>query len=147
MGIVDQPDFDSGTPDQWYAYFRLMSYLPSMPHVFKQVMAEVTTPDSARRIMTGYVATACDITLMFNVDKAMDAQFLPAMQDLFELPPASLLYLNANEIADIARIDQEVFRENLRHIGFDVADQGQIKAFTPPVPPAPKQAPPGPKSP
>ncbi len=144
---LDPPDLDSGTTDQWYAYFRLMSYVPSMPHSFKQVMKEMTRADSARRAMTGYVATACDIVLMFNVDKAMDDQFLPTLQDMFELPPASLLHLNAHEIADLATIDREVFCENLRDIGFTVTDQGRITDFAPPAPPAPKPASGGPKFP
>lgn len=144
---LDPPDLDTGTSDQWYAYFRLMSYVPSMPYSFKEVMKEVTSVPSARRIMTAYVATACDIILMFNVNKAMDGEFLPAMESMFELPPASLLHLDANEIADLASIDQEFFRENLRDIGFTVSDQGRITAFTPPAPPAPKPAQTGPKTP
>lgn len=146
--MIDPPDIDTGTADQWYAYFRLMSYVPSMPHTFKQVLAEVTSADSARRIMTGYVAAACDITLMFNVDKAVDHEFLPALESMFELPPSSLLHLNAHEIADITKIDQEVFRENLRYIGFGVADTGRILTYTPPRrPDAPKPPSGGPKSP
>lgn len=144
---LDPPDFATGTLDQWYAYFRLKSYLPAMPHAFRETLAEAIDADCARRIMTGYVAAATDITIMFTRNRGLDEEYLHSMREMFDLNPADLLHLNAHDIATLAGIDRDFYRENLRLIGFKVSDQGQIAAYAPPAPPAPKQAPGGPKTP
>lgn len=140
----DMPDLDTGTAEQWFYYFRLMKYVPSMPHCFKEVLAEVISVDSARRVMTGYVATACEIALRFNVNKAFDHEFLPTLKTDFELPLTCFLHLNAHEIAGLANIDPSAFCEDLRRIGFTVTETGYIASVARPVS---KLAIKGPKSP
>lgn len=141
------PDFDTGTIDEWFAYFRLTSFLPAMPVRLRETLDEATDAACAHRIMTGYVAAATDVIVMFNADKAIDNEFLSVLRSLFELHPADLLHLNAHDIARLATIDATGACEGLRRIGFSVSGQGHITAYAPPpAPPAPKPPAAGPKT-
>ena len=144
---LDPPDIDTGTASEWYMHFRMMAYQPAMPANFKEVMREVTTMESLQRIMTGYVATAANIAVFFSGNKAIDQRFLHILDSEFDLPPASFLHLNARTIAQLAQIDEDVFCDSLKDLGFAISDQGQVTAFAVPKPDAGKPAPRGPKSP
>jgi hypothetical protein len=118
------PDFDTGTMKEWYDYFRTTKHIPAMPLKYRQAMAEATTADSARRIMTGYVACAVDICSFLRPQ--FDRQAVAEMRETFDLTADAFLYLDADVIAELSGIKAPLLQGYLQSQGFGLNDKGMI---------------------
>lgn len=129
------PDFERGTTEDWFKYFRWTSYVYAMPVKFSTVLREAPRADVARRIMTGYAACALDMSMLIR--DVFDHVSLEEMHSEFKFAPSAFLSLNAREIARLAGMDQDAIVAGLQKAGYGLTDDGTIRSIPAASPAAP----------
>lgn len=143
---LDPPSLENGPIHDWYLYFKMTHGIGGFSHKLKEVLQELDTPEMAHRVLTAYCAAALDV--VFFLQKAdVGDDILSELYQEFEISPATLLTLNAHDMAALMSIENEIVEAHLISSGYKLSAKGDILSFTPQPPAAPKPAPKGPQGP
>lgn len=121
------PDFDTGTHAEWFTYFRMTKHVPAMALKFRQALNEATDPATAHRIVTGYVACAVDLHMLYS--KGIGINFLNDIAAETCLMPEGLLHVDLRDVAAVLQVEPEMLVEGLRLHGYSVTDDGLVEAY------------------
>ncbi len=142
--LLDPPSLENGSAQDWFSYFRLTHGIGGFAHKLNEVLRELDTPEMAHRVLTAYCAAALDV--VFFLQKAdIGDDILGDLYADFEISPATLLTLNAHDMAALMSVENEIVQAHLISAGYKMSDKSDILSFTPQSPA--KVAPKGPQGP
>jgi len=122
-----QPAADAGEKD-WFAYFRMTKYLPAMENKFDKAMAATQDGETARKIMTSYLAAAVDCHIYVQ---ARPQALLESLAFDLHITPQHFLLLSADDMARMMGRSVIEVRETLSDAGLRIED-GIVKGYRPP---------------
>lgn len=126
---LDPPAFDTGTHEEWFLYFRVTKFLPGMPEKFSEQIAFAPDAAAAHKLMTAYAAACLDVIVFTGLGQF---DIVTGLEMMFEMPAASLLHLNAPQMAQLMSYDDDFVIDTLRRNGYAIDGKGDITGFTPP---------------
>lgn len=133
--MLDRPPYDSGTPQQWFTYFRLTMHVGGMPAKMQDALEHAPSAAAAEQVLTAYTAACIDILMLYRV---RNDEIAPYLRMHFDMTPQTLLHLDVAKICDLLDYDPGFMADGLRQGGYTVSPAGRITGYTPPRPPAPK---------
>lgn len=137
----EKPDnFQDGAA--WYSYFRMSKSIDQMPIKFNEALAEATTPQDARLVMTAYAA--CGLNILVKAPALMNVYLAEDLHKMFGLAPTYMMNLAVADMAALGQFDPQNLQGRLNSEGFKT-ENGYISGFEDPFAPKPAKSAPTPK--